>query len=182
MRFSCGALRRLLIRSPWSLIDFLDSASFQTDSQIVAIDRLESRFLQILNTDIIDAVIQYSVIRLAPLGIRGQCPSRLPFPIRRHPLSLPETLFQSRWTFDRSQTACYKTEPLQTQVQPQRLKIRLSCLTSSSSPCTLAQASSTTCCRRSSICQAAKVRFAMSSGIERAVLRSSSFRTKIPSF
>lgn len=62
MRFSCGALRHLLIRSPWSLIDFLDSASFQTDSQIVAIDRLESRFLQILNTDIIDAVIQYSVI------------------------------------------------------------------------------------------------------------------------
>ena len=55
MRFSCGALRRLLIRSPWSLIDFLDSASFQTDSQIVAIDRIESRFLQILNTDIIDA-------------------------------------------------------------------------------------------------------------------------------
>jgi len=44
------------------------------------------------------------------------------------------------------------------------------------------EASSTTCCRRSSICQAAKVRFAMSSGIERAVLRSSSFRTKIPFF
>lgn len=61
MRFSCGALRHLWIRSPRSLIDFLDSASFQTDSQIVAIDRLESRFLQILNTDIIDAVIQYSV-------------------------------------------------------------------------------------------------------------------------
>ena len=54
--------RTPMTRSPRSLIDFLDSASFQTDSQIVAIDRLESRFLQILNTDIIDAVIQYSVI------------------------------------------------------------------------------------------------------------------------